>query len=70
VLIDCSADSGAAETYAADEGKIAVSTQQEVMPLLWCSETKSIKVERRYTESKENKHLEESSSWDGFKFNL
>jgi hypothetical protein len=27
-------------------------------------------VERRYTESKENKHLEESSSWDGFKFNL
>jgi transposase len=49
VLIDCPADSGAAETYTADECKMAISPQQKAMSVLWYWETKSvIQVQRRY----------------------
>jgi hypothetical protein len=40
VLIDCTGDSGAAETYTAGEHKMAVSHQQKAMSVLWYWETK------------------------------
>jgi hypothetical protein len=49
VLIDCPADSGAAETYTADERKMAISPQQKAVFVLWYRETKSvIQEQRRY----------------------
>jgi hypothetical protein len=51
ILIDCLADSGAAETYTADKRKMAVPPppQQKAMSVLWYWETRSvIQMQRRY----------------------
>jgi hypothetical protein len=42
VLIDCPADSGAAEMYTADKCKMAVLPQQKVVCMLWYWETKPV----------------------------
>jgi hypothetical protein len=64
VSADCPADSGDDETYTADERKMAVSSQQKAMSVLWYWETKS--VIHVIIGNMENKHLEDSPSNDGW----
>lgn len=57
VVIDCPADSGAAEMYTADEHKMAASPNQMAMSELWNWETKSV-IERQKRHRREYREQE------------
>jgi hypothetical protein len=62
VLTDYPADSGAAETYTADERKVAVASKERQC---LCNGTgRRVQCEVVTVENMENKHLEDSPSTD------